>query len=75
MRSVCIRRIGWPIDFAHAGHEIARLTPLAVMGAIGSGQNVAGNVRFGTIVLPQAVIGKQNVGPPRASAGDKSDRD
>ena len=37
------------------------------MGAIGSGQNVVGNVRFGTIVLPQAVIGTQNVGPQRAS--------
>ena len=36
-------------------------------GAIGSGQNVAGDVRFETVVLPQARIGTQNVGPQRAS--------
>src|ERR1039458_597669 len=36
-------------------------------GAMGSGQNVAGNVRFGTVVLSQARIGTLDVGPQRAS--------
>ena len=49
-------------------------------GAIGSGQNVAGNVRFGTVVLPRARIGTLEVGPQRASvvasrAGIESDLD
>jgi predicted aspartyl protease len=35
--------------------------------AAGSGHNVSGNVHFGMVVLTQAKIGTQNVGPQRAS--------
>jgi predicted aspartyl protease len=36
-------------------------------GAIGSGHNASGNVRFGAVVLPQAKIGSFEAGPQRAS--------
>jgi hypothetical protein len=35
--------------------------------AIGFGQNASGNVRFGSVVLPQVTIGTFDVGPQRAS--------
>jgi len=33
----------------------------------GSGQNISGNVNYGTIILPEAQFGGENVGPQRAS--------
>lgn len=36
-------------------------------GAVGSGQNASGKVRFGAIILPNARIGALDVGPQRAS--------
>jgi hypothetical protein len=35
--------------------------------AVGSGHNISGNIRFATVVLTDAKIGKENVGPQRAS--------
>jgi predicted aspartyl protease len=35
--------------------------------AVGSGHNISGNVHFATVVLTDAKIGKENVGPQRAS--------
>ncbi|HEY6770115.1 MAG TPA: pepsin/retropepsin-like aspartic protease family protein, partial [Candidatus Sulfotelmatobacter sp.] len=36
-------------------------------GTTGSGQNISGNVAYGNVILPQASIGTQDVGPRRAS--------
>jgi predicted aspartyl protease len=33
----------------------------------GSGQNISGNVSYGTVILPQARFGTEDVGPQRAS--------
>jgi len=35
--------------------------------AVGSGHNISGNVHFATVVLTEAKLGGQNVGPQRAS--------